>query len=70
MDVALALLAEQGFDATSMAEIAEATGIPADDVIHPLGTKDSIVLTVARDMLVAVVDTWLNPTRKRLWSTR
>lgn len=56
VDVALALLAEQGFDATSMAEIAEATGIPADDVIHTLGTKDSIVLTVARDMLVAVVD--------------
>ena len=56
VDVALALLAEQGFDATSMAEIAEATGIPADDVVHTLGTKDSIVLTVARGMLVAVVD--------------
>jgi AcrR family transcriptional regulator len=56
VDVALALLAERGFDATSMAQIAEATGIPADDVVGTLGTKDAIVLTVARDMLAAVVE--------------
>lgn len=56
VDVALTLLAERGFDATSMSQIAEATGIPADDVVRTLGTKDAIVLTVAREMLVAVVD--------------
>lgn len=56
VDVALALLADQGFDATSMAQIAEATGIPPEDVVRILGTKDSIVLSVARDMLVAVID--------------
>ena len=55
VDVALALLAEQGFDTTSMAQIADATGIPAQDVVRILGTKDAIVLAVARDMLVAVV---------------
>lgn len=55
-DVALALLAEQGFDATSMAQIAEATGLPADDVVGRIGTKDAIVLAVAEEMLVAVID--------------
>lgn len=55
-DVALLVLAERGFDATSMAHIAEATGIPADDFVRTVGTKDSIVLAVAEDMLVAVID--------------
>ena len=55
VDVALALLAEQGFDATSMAQIAAATGIPADEVEDVLGTKDAIVLTVAEDMLGSVI---------------
>jgi AcrR family transcriptional regulator len=55
VDVALTLLAEQGFDATSMAQIAEATGIPADEVDRALGTKDEIVLTIAEDMLGSVV---------------
>ena len=48
----LTLLAEQEFDATSMAQIAEATGIPAEDVVPTLGTKDAIVLAVAKAMLV------------------
>lgn len=56
VDVALTLLAEQGFDATSMGQIAAATGIRVEDVVRILGTKDAIVLTVARGMLVAVVD--------------
>jgi AcrR family transcriptional regulator len=56
VDVALTLLAEQGFDATSIAQIADATGIPAEDVVPTLGTKDGIVLAVAKDMLVAVID--------------
>ncbi|WP_164478347.1 TetR/AcrR family transcriptional regulator [Mycolicibacterium stellerae] len=55
VDVALALLADQGFDATSMAQIAEATGIPADDVVRTLGTKEAIILKVAEDMLGSVV---------------
>jgi AcrR family transcriptional regulator len=55
VDVALTLLAEQGFDATSMAQIADATGIPADEVERALGTKDEIVLTIAEDMLGSVV---------------
>jgi AcrR family transcriptional regulator len=55
VDVALALLAERGFDATSMAQIAAATGIPADEVEHAIGTKDEIVLTVAEEMLGSVV---------------
>jgi AcrR family transcriptional regulator len=55
-DIALALLAERGFDGTSMAQIAEATGIPADEVESVLGTKDAIVLGVARDMLVIVAN--------------
>ena len=55
VDVALTLLAEQGFDATSMAQIAAATGIPADEVERALGTKDEIVLTVAEEMLGSVV---------------
>ena len=55
VDVALTLLAEQGFDATSMAQIAEATGIPADEVERALGTKDEIVLTIAEEMLGSVV---------------
>src|SRR6478672_1503461 len=32
-DVALTLLAEQGFDATSMAQIAAATGLPPNHVV-------------------------------------
>jgi AcrR family transcriptional regulator len=55
VDVALTLLAEQGFDATSMVQIADATGIPAAEVERVLGTKDEIVLTVAEDMLGSVV---------------
>jgi AcrR family transcriptional regulator len=55
VDVALNLLAEQGFDATSMAQIAAATNIPSDEVEAALGTKDEIVLTVAQDMLGSVV---------------
>lgn len=39
-----------------MGQIAAATGIPVEDVVRILGTKDAIVLTVARGMLVAVVD--------------
>ncbi len=54
VDVALTLLAAQGFDATSMAQIAEATGIPAEDVVGVLGTKEAIVLKVAKDMLGSV----------------
>jgi AcrR family transcriptional regulator len=57
LDVALGLLAEQGFDATSMAQIATATGIPVEDVENTLGTKEAMVLGVAEVMLVAVVDT-------------
>ena len=55
VDVALTLLAEQGFDATSMAQIAEATGIPANEVERAIGTKDEIVLTIAEEMLGSVV---------------
>ena len=55
VDVALTLLADQGFDATSMAQIAEATGIPADEVAAAFGTKDEIVLSVAEDMLGSVI---------------
>jgi AcrR family transcriptional regulator len=55
VDVAIFLLAERGFDATSMAQIAEATGIPAEVVVRTLGTKETIVLKVAEDMLGAVV---------------
>src|ERR1044072_4050230 len=33
VDAAMRLMAEQGFDATSMAQIADATGIPADEVV-------------------------------------
>lgn len=55
-DVALTVLAERGFDATSMAHIAEATGIAADDFVRTVGTKDAVVLAVAEDMLVAVID--------------
>jgi AcrR family transcriptional regulator len=54
-DVALTLLADQGFDATSMAQIAEATGIPAEDVIRTIGTKEPVVLNVAGAMLADVV---------------
>ena len=55
VDVALALLADQGFDATSMAQIAEATGIPVDDVVSTLGSKETIILKIAEDMLGSVV---------------
>ena len=55
IDVVLTLLAEKGFDATSTAEIADATGIPAEDVMRSIGTKDAIVLKVAEDMLGSVV---------------
>jgi AcrR family transcriptional regulator len=55
VDVALTLLAEQGFDATSMSQIADATGIPVDEVEDALGTKDEIVLRIAEDMLGSVV---------------
>jgi AcrR family transcriptional regulator len=55
-DVALTLLAQKGFDSTSMAEIAEVTGIAEDDVVDAIGTKDALVLDPARDMLVSVVD--------------
>ncbi len=55
-EVALTLLAERGFDATSMAQIAEATGIPADEFVRDVGTKDAIVLAVADDMFVAVIE--------------
>ena len=55
VDIALSLLAEQGFDATSMVQIAEATGISPEDVVRVLGPKDAIVLNVAEAMLVAVV---------------
>ena len=51
VDIALELLAKQGFDNTSMAQIAEATGIPADEVVGTLGSKAEIVLGVASDML-------------------
>lgn len=56
VDAALTLLAEQGFDATSTAQIAEVTGIPTDDVVHTLGTKEAIILTIAEEMLGAVVN--------------
>jgi AcrR family transcriptional regulator len=55
IDVALTLLAQQGFDSTSMAQIAEATGIAAEDVARTIGTKDAIVLNVAGAMLTDVV---------------
>jgi len=45
--VALTLLAQRGFDSTSTAQIAEATGIAAQDVARIIGTKDAIVLNVA-----------------------
>jgi AcrR family transcriptional regulator len=54
-DVALTLLAERGFDATSTAQIAAATGIPVEDVIDTIGSKDAIVLNVAGAMLTDVV---------------
>ncbi len=38
-----------------MAQIAQATGIAAEDVVRTLGTKDAIVLKVAEDMLGSVV---------------
>jgi AcrR family transcriptional regulator len=55
IDVELTLLAQQGFDSTSMAQIAEATGIAAEDVARTIGTKDAIVLNVAGAMLTDVV---------------
>ncbi|RDH79681.1 TetR/AcrR family transcriptional regulator [Mycolicibacterium moriokaense] len=56
VDVALALLADQGFDCTSTAQIAAATGIAAEDVERTIGTKEAIVLRAAEDMLGSVVD--------------
>lgn len=54
IDVAMTLLAEQGFDATTMAQIADAAGMPVAEVEATLGSKDDIVLTVAQDMLGSV----------------
>jgi AcrR family transcriptional regulator len=51
----LTLFADQGFDATSMANIAEAIGIPPQDVVRTIGTKEGVVLSVAGDMLASVV---------------
>jgi AcrR family transcriptional regulator len=53
--MALTVLAKQGFDATSMDQIAEATGIPSREIVATIGTKDAIVLNVARAMLADVV---------------
>jgi AcrR family transcriptional regulator len=55
VDVALTLLADQGFDATSMRQIADATGIPAGEIVDTVGAKHEIVLRVAQDMLGSVV---------------
>jgi AcrR family transcriptional regulator len=52
---ALTVLAKHGFDATSMEQIAEATGIPSEEIVATIGTKDAVVLNVARDMLADVV---------------
>ena len=38
-----------------MAQIADATGIPASDIVRTIGTKDSVVLSVSGNMLAAVV---------------
>jgi AcrR family transcriptional regulator len=54
VDVALTVLADRGFDGTSLADIAAATGIPADQIEGTLGGKDAIVLGVAADMLGSV----------------
>ena len=54
-DVALALLAKQGFDATSTEQIAQAIWMPAADVVAAIGTKDAVVLNVARNMLADVI---------------
>jgi hypothetical protein len=40
---ALTVLAKHGFDATSMEQIAEATGIPSEEIVATIGTKDAVV---------------------------
>lgn len=40
-----------GRPSSSTAQIADATGIPVEDVVRTIGTKDAIVLKVAEDML-------------------
>jgi hypothetical protein len=52
----LTLLADPGFDAASLVQIAAAIGIPAHEVVGTVGTKDEIVLGVAGDMLGSVVE--------------
>jgi AcrR family transcriptional regulator len=56
VDIALRLMAEQGFDVTSVTQIAAAAGVSPESVAGRFETADAIVLAVVDDMLAAVVD--------------
>ncbi|MFZ0835502.1 MAG: TetR/AcrR family transcriptional regulator [Mycobacterium sp.] len=55
VDIALRLMAQQGFDVTSVTQIAAAAGVSPQSVAGRFGTADAIVLAVVNDMLAAVV---------------
>src|SRR6478752_3830377 len=46
LDAAEGLMAEQGYDAASVAALVERAGIPASSIYHYFGSKEGVLLAV------------------------
>lgn len=51
IDVAARLFAEQGYQATSMAELTEATGLAAGGIYHYFEGKDALLIAICDELL-------------------
>ena len=58
VDIALRLMAQPGFDGTSITQIAAAAGVSPQSVATRFETTDAIVLVVVDDMLAALSMHW------------
>jgi len=64
LDAAAALFQSQGYHATGMREIMQATGVTSGALHHHFPTKDALALAVIRDRVApAVRETWIDPVR-------
>jgi len=64
LDAAARLFQVQGYHATGMRDVMQASGVSSGALHHHFPTKDALALAVVKDRIARVVrETWINPVR-------
>jgi len=56
VDAAAAVIAQRGFHATSMQDLADATGLAAGGLYHYIGSKDELLVAICDELMAPLLD--------------